>query len=103
MKTNKAEKVRKPTLKERLETIRAKVDVYLTALNYRRADNFTITLKPLVDGKEGTFKISSLLSAVLTAQGLGKEVRLEAEPAADGGTLYVRFYNPVSTAPLRGL
>jgi hypothetical protein len=101
MKKSKVEKAHKPTLKERLEAIHARIDVYLTAVNYRQRDDFSITMKPLVDGKEGMFKVSSLLASVLTAQGLGKEIRLEAQPGADGGTLYVRFYNPVSTAPLR--
>ncbi len=88
---------------EQLKALRVAIETYVSRLRYRQADLFQITLQAKTqDGKEGMFNVASLLASVLTAQGLGKEVRLVAEANPQGGTLYVRFYSPVSTDSLRG-
>lgn len=102
MKKIKIEKIRKPTAKQKLISLQAEIDNFLSNLRHRNRDNFQIAMKVKdKDGKDCAFNVPSLLASVLTAQNFGKEVRLEAAPAPDGGTLYVRFYDPVSTAGLR--
>jgi len=85
-----------------LAELREKIAEYFSAVRYRTADSFQITLQATVTNAEGVkqdgkFNVPSLLASVLTAQGLGKEVKLEAVPNAQGGMLYVRFYSPVPT------
>ena len=104
-----AQKVReakptKPTVKDRLLSLQVAISNYFRALLYQRPDGFQITLHAKTqDGKDGVFNVSSLLSSVLTAQGLGKQVRLEAETDSKGGTLYIRFYSPVPKTGLEGM
>ena len=82
---------------DQLKTLRAGVESYFSRLRYRQPDPFQITLQAKTqDGKDGIFNVPSLIAAVLTGQGLGKEVRLVAEPNEKGGTLRVQFYKPVS-------
>ena len=98
-------KPKKATVKEQLAALKTRVSEYFSARRWRTHDNFQITLPAKAeDGKtDKLFNVPSLMAAVLTAQGLGKEVRLVAEPATDGGRLYVRFYSPVPTAGLDNL
>jgi hypothetical protein len=93
-------KVKKPTVKEQLATLAATIREYFKQVRYRKPEDHQIKLQAVVvqgDGtkRDGVFNVASLIAAVLTAQGLGKEVRLEAEQTPQGGTLYVRFYSPV--------
>lgn len=69
--------------------------VYFRARQNQKPEAFQITLAAKTGDKDTMIRVGSLMSAVLTASGLGKEARLIAEPAPDGGTLYVRFYTPV--------
>lgn len=94
------EKKYPPTLKQKYETLRTTIREYFNQVRYRRPEDHQIKLQAVVvngDGtkRDGIFNVASLIAAVLTAQGLGKEVRLEAEQTPQGGTLYVRFYSPV--------
>lgn len=93
-------KPKKLTVSEQLAALKTRVCNYFVAVRSQRPDHFGLVLQSVVDGKEGTFKVSSLLASVITAQGLGKEVRLEAVPGDKSGTLYVRMYTPV---PKNGL
>lgn len=105
MKKETALKVKKPTVTEQLQELQGRVSNYINTIQYRqnyRSDRFQISLPAKnKDGKDMLFNVPSLLASVLTAQNLGKEVRLEAAGAEDGGTLYVRFYDPVSTTGLQ--
>ena len=99
----KPQKPKKPTVKQKLETLKATVYEYFKQLRYRQPEQHQIALQATVaqpDGtkRDGVFNVASLIAAVLTAQGLGNEVRLEAEQTSQGGTLYVRFYKPVRVA-----
>lgn len=76
--------------------LRAAVQTYFNALKYRRPEAFSITLSAKTDDKDTMIRVSSLMSSVLTGAGLGKEVRLVAMPAADGGSLSVQFFTPVA-------
>ena len=103
VKLVQAVKPKKPTVKQQLETLKATVSEYFKQLRYREPEQHQIALQATVaqpDGtkRDGVFNVASLIAAVLTAQGLGNEVRLEAEQTSQGGTLYVRFYKPVRVA-----
>ena len=108
MATRKAKKLavppkpKKATVSQQLSDLKQRVSDYFYALLFQRPDNFQITYSSVIDGKEGIAKVSSLLTAVLTAQGLGKEVRLEAIPGDKTGTLFVRMYTPVPKNGLDG-
>lgn len=87
-----------------LSELRASVRKYVAENKYRTARGFQIELQAKTqDGKDGLFNVPSLIASVLTAQGLGQEVRLVAEGNAKGGTLYVRFYDKVPTTGLEYL
>ena len=76
--------------------LKSAVREYFMARANQRPDDFKFDLATTTaEGKEHLFKVSSLLAAVLTAQGLGKEVRLIAFPNEKGGSLSVRFFSPV--------
>jgi hypothetical protein len=93
-------KAKKPTLMERYTILKATISKYFELVRYRRPDQHQIILSATVTTPEGikrdgVINIPSLLAAVLTAQGLGKEVRLEGVQDGQGGILYVRFYSPI--------
>ena len=81
---------------EKFEALKLAVGEYFNARRYQQPESFSITLPAKTGDKDTTVRVASLMSSVLTATGLGKEARLEAVPAADGGTLFVRFYTPRS-------
>jgi hypothetical protein len=100
VKAPTAVKPKKPTLAERYAVLKATISKYFELVHYRRPDGHQIVLSATVTTPEGSkrdgvMNIPSLLAAVLTAQGLGKEVRLEGVQDGQGGTLYVRFYSPI--------
>jgi hypothetical protein len=86
---------------EQLATLRATIQEYFRKLRFRSAEPHQYAMNATVVGidgvkRDGQFNVASLIATVMTARGLGKEVRLEAEQNAQGGTLYVRFYSPVN-------
>jgi hypothetical protein len=74
----------------------ASIRQYVSDVVHPMRSNFQITLPAKTGDKDSMFRVSSVMSSVLTAAGLGQTVRLEAQPAEDGGTLLVRFYKPVN-------
>jgi hypothetical protein len=101
--TPKPPKPHKSTMAEKLTDLQMRVQEYFNAVRWRKPDSFQIEMHSQTqDGKPGTFNVASLIASVLTAQGLGKEVRLEAIADAKGGTLYVRMYSPVPKNGLDG-
>ena len=72
---------------------------YVTAIRYQAADKFKITLPAKTGDKDTMIRVSSLMSAVITAKGLGKEVRVNVQQADDGGTMLIEFYTPAALPP----
>lgn len=92
----------KKTRTSKLKTVQAKFDelklavgVYFQARRYQQPEAFSITLPAKTDDKDTMIRVSSLMSSVLTATGFGKEARVIAKPAEDGGTLLIQFFTPV--------
>ena len=85
---------------QQLTELQTAIRQYFTDLSYQQPSSFEISLPAKTDDKDTMIRISSLMSSVMTGAGLGKEVRLIAEPAPTGGRLVVRFFSPV---PKNGL
>lgn len=90
---------KKPTIKEQLETLKATIREYFNQLRYRQPE-YTIKLpaKIVVENnvpKDHAVNVPSLIASVVTAQGLGKEIRVKAVQDPTGGALIIEFYTPV--------
>ena len=46
--------------------------------------------------KDHAVNVPSLIASVITAQGLGKEIRVKAVQDPTGGALVLEFYSPVN-------
>jgi len=93
-------KAKKPTVKEQLDTLKATVREYFSHLRYRTPE-YSIKLPATVPGEGGVQKthmahVPSLISSVITAQGLNKEVRVRAIQDPTGGALEFLFFTPVN-------
>lgn len=91
---------KKPTVKEQLETLKATIREYFSHLRYRTPE-YSIKLPATVPGEGGVQKthmanVPSLIASVITAQGLGKEIRVRAVQDSTGGALEFVFYSPVN-------
>jgi len=101
MATKKTKAVRKPriTTLSQLKAVQAnyaelvvRVQNYIRVVRNQVPDNFRMDMSvKTAEGKDGFINVASLLASVLTANGLGKQVRLVANPDPKGGTLCVRF------------
>ena len=95
-----AAKPKKPTVKEQLGTLKATIREYFSHLRFRTPE-YSIKLPATVPGEGGVQKVHmanvpSLIASVITAQGLGKEVRVKAVQDPTGGALVLEFYSPVN-------
>jgi hypothetical protein len=93
-------KVKKATVKEQLATLKATIRDYFDRLRYRQPE-YTIKLPAKITGENGVQKehaanVPSLIASVITAQGLGKEVRLKAVQDPTGGALVIEFFSPLT-------
>lgn len=91
---------KKPAVKEQLETLKTAIREYFSHLRYRSPE-YTIKLpaKIAVENnvpKDHAVNVPSLIASIVTAQGLGKEVRVKAIQDPTGGTLVLEFYSPVN-------
>lgn len=92
--------VKKPTVKEQLETLRNTIREYFNHLHYRQPE-YTIKLpaKVAVENnlpKDHAVNVPSLIASIVTAQNLNKEVRLRAVQDPTGGALLIEFFTPVT-------
>jgi hypothetical protein len=92
--------VKKPTVSEQLATLKATIREYFQHLKYRSPE-YSIKLPATIAGENGAQKVHmanvpSLIASVITAQGLGKEVRVRAIQDPTGGALEFLFYSPVN-------
>ena len=100
-KTTKVRKARITTLSQLTALqaehaeLRTGIRQYVRALRHQLPDMFKITLPAKTGDKDTMIRISSLMSSVITAKGLGKEVRIGIQQAEDGGTMFIEFYAPV--------
>jgi hypothetical protein len=100
-------KTKKPTVKQQLATLKATIREYFDRIRYRQPE-YTIKLpaKIAVENnvpKDHAVNVPSLIASVVTAQGLGKEIRVKAVQDPTGGALIIEFYTPVqveSNGPL---
>lgn len=77
------------------------VQIFIRSVRNEQPDSFRMDLAvKTAEGKDHLFNVSSLLASVLTANGLGKQVRLVANPDPKGGTLGIRFFDAVSVKTL---
>ena len=94
-----AAKPKKPTVKEQLETLKATIREYFSHLRYRTPE-YSIKLPATVPGEceceDCMANVPSLIASVITAQGLGKEVRVKAVQDPTGGALVLEFYSPIN-------
>lgn len=93
-------KVKPHTVKEKLATLSATIRDYFSEVRYRQAE-YTIKLPAKVTGENGVQKdhavnVPSLIASVVTAQGLGKEIRMKAVQDPTGGALIIEFYSPIT-------
>ena len=93
-------KAKKPTVKEQLATLKATISAYFTHLKYRSPE-YSIKLPAKIAGENGVQRdhaanVSSLIASVITAQGLNKEVRVQAVQGPTGGALEFLFFTPVN-------
>lgn len=100
VKAIKTAVTKKPTVKEQLETLKATIREYFSHLRYRTPE-YTIKLpaKVAVENnvpKDHAVNVPSLIASIVTAQGLGKEVRVKAVQDPTGGALVLEFYSPVN-------
>ena len=72
------------------------VKEYFRNVRYSQPEAFSISLPAKTDDKDTMIRVSSLMSSILTATGLGKKAKIVAEPAADGGRLLIQFFTPVA-------
>ena len=91
---------KKPTVKEQLETLKATIREYFSHIKWRTPE-YTIKLpaKVAVENnvpKDHAVNVPSLIASIVTAQGLGKEVRVKAVQDPTGGALVLEFYSPVN-------
>ena len=93
IKTTRASKLSAVTVK--FAELKSAVESYFTACRFQQPEAFSITLPAKTDDKDTMIRVSSLMSSVLTATGFGKEARVIAKPAEDGGTLLIQFFTPV--------
>jgi hypothetical protein len=98
---------KKPTVSEQLATLKATISEYFSHLKYRSPE-YSIKLAASIAGENGAQKVHmanvpSLIAAVITAQGLGKEVRVRAVQDPTGGALEFLFYSPVNIDGQRNL
>jgi hypothetical protein len=92
--------VKKPTVSEQLATLKATIREYFDRVRYRSAE-YQIKLPAKIAGENGVQRehmvnVPSLIASVITAQGLGKEVRVSAVQDPTGGALVFNFYSPVN-------
>jgi ABC-type proline/glycine betaine transport system permease subunit len=85
---------------QKFETLKATVREYFSHIRYRSPE-YSIKLAATIAGENGAQKVhmanvSSLIASVVTAQGLGKEVRVKAIQDPTGGALVLDFYSPVN-------
>jgi len=93
-------KAKKPTAKEQLATLKATISEYFTHLKYRSSE-YQIKLPAKITGENGVQRehmvnVPSLIASIITAQGLGKEVRVNAVQDPTGGALLLEFYSPIN-------
>ena len=88
-----------PTLKQQLETLRATMREYFQQIKYRQAEySIKLPAKVAVENnvpREHMVNVPSLIASVITAQGLGKEVRVRAVQDPTGGALLIEFFSPI--------
>lgn len=94
------QKAKKPTLSQSYDTLRATIREYFSQLRYRQPE-YSIKLAASVAGEGGAQKVHmvnvpSLIASVVTAQGLGKEIKIKAVQDPTGGALIIEFYAPVT-------
>jgi hypothetical protein len=88
--------IKKPSqLQAKHDTLVRAVQEYVRDVRFNAPEAFDITLPAKTDDKDTMIRVSSLMSSVLTATGLGMTARIVAKPAADGGLLRIQFYKPV--------
>ena len=100
-------KIKKPTVKEQLATLKATIREYFDHVRYRSPE-YSIKLAASIAGEGGVQKVHmanvpSLIASVITAQGLGKEVRVSAMQDPTGGALVFNFYSPINIDGQRNL
>ena len=91
---------KKPPVKEQLETLKATIREYFQHLRYRQPEyTIRLTAKVAVENsvpKDHAVNVPSLIASIVTAQGLGKEIRVKAVQDPTGGALVLEFYSPVN-------
>lgn len=93
-------KVKPNTVKEKLATLSATIQAYFSELRYRRPE-YTLQFEAILTGENGAKRehmvnVPTLIASIVTAQGLGKEIRVRANTNRDGGTMFIDFYSPVT-------
>ena len=91
---------KKPTVTEQLITLKTAVREYFNRLRYRQPEySIKLPAKVAVENnvpKDHAVNVPSLIASVITAQGLGKEIRVKAVQDPTGGALVLEFYSPVN-------
>ena len=92
-------KMVKPTVKEQLATLKATISAYFERIKYRQPEySIKLPAKVAVENnvpKDHAVNVPSLIASVVTAQGLGKEIRVKAVQDPTGGALIIEFYTPI--------
>lgn len=87
------------TVTKQLETLRTTMAEYFQRVKYRQPEySIKLPAKIAVENnvpKDHAANVPSLIAAVITAQGLGKEVRVKAVQDPTGGALVLEFYSPI--------